>query len=130
MAHTETAKFIARLVGPVLAVLGVAMLANADTYRTLIEEFLKVRLANPPPLEAFLRIVVARHESDTLGRLKDIRVPTLVLVGEEDPPTPPALARGLHEAIAGSRLEVIPGAGHFSNQRNPRIFISCHRASG
>jgi len=38
MAHADTAKFIARLVGPVLAVPGVAMLANADTYRTLIEE--------------------------------------------------------------------------------------------
>jgi hypothetical protein len=33
MAHAETAKFIAKLVGPVLVVSGVAMLANADTYR-------------------------------------------------------------------------------------------------
>ena len=38
MAHAETAKFIARLVGPVLVVSGVAMLANGGT---LIEEFLK-----------------------------------------------------------------------------------------
>ena len=54
--------------------------ANRDE----VEEFLTVRLANPPPLEAFLRIVIARQETDTSGRLKDIRVPTLVMVGDAE----------------------------------------------
>jgi hypothetical protein len=41
MAQAETtSKFIARLLGPVLAVAGIPMVFNANTYRTLIEEIL------------------------------------------------------------------------------------------
>jgi pimeloyl-ACP methyl ester carboxylesterase len=87
--------------------------------RDAVEEFLKVRLANPPPLEAFLRTVVARQECDTSGRLADIRVPTLVIVGEAEGATDGSgishasssevLARG----IPGAKLVTIPGQGHY-----------------
>ena len=49
-------------------------------------------------------------------------MPTLILVGEHDALTPPAAARAMHEKIAGSRLEVIPEAGHLSNLENPGVF--------
>jgi len=39
-ADDDTAKFIARLAGPVLAVAGIPMAINANGYRTLVEEFL------------------------------------------------------------------------------------------
>jgi pimeloyl-ACP methyl ester carboxylesterase len=42
-----------------------------------------------------------------------IRCPTLVLWGERDRHFPPAQARGLHRAIAGSRLAVLEGAEHW-----------------
>ncbi len=87
--------------------------------RGLVEKFLTVRLADPPPLEAFLRSVVARQETDTSARLKDIRVPTLVIVGEaEGKPdasgishvtSSEVLARG----IAGATFVTIPGQGHY-----------------
>jgi 3-oxoadipate enol-lactonase len=41
-----------------------------------------------------------------------VRVPTLIVAGEADRATPPAEAEKLHTLIAGSRLELIPGAGH------------------
>jgi 3-oxoadipate enol-lactonase len=41
-----------------------------------IEKFLEVRLADPAPLETYLRIVAARSEHDTRARLKDIQQPT------------------------------------------------------
>jgi pimeloyl-ACP methyl ester carboxylesterase len=41
-----------------------------------------------------------------------LRVPTLILCGSRDRVTPPALARNLHAMIAGSRLEIVEGAGH------------------
>jgi len=41
-------------------------------------------------------------------------IPTLILVGELDEPTPPARAREMAEAIPGARYVVIPGAGHLS----------------
>ncbi len=41
-----------------------------------------------------------------------IRVPCLVLCGNEDKLTPPKLSEALHEGIDGSRLELISNAGH------------------
>ena len=47
-----------------------------------LEAFFKVRLANLGPVEFYLRHVSSRQGHDTSGRLKDIRMPTLVMVGE------------------------------------------------
>lgn len=49
----------------------------------------------------------------SLTRLWRLRMPTLILVGEEDPVTCPYNARILHRAIRGSVLEVLQGEGHF-----------------
>lgn len=52
--------------------------------RDNVERFLQIRMANLPPLESYLRHVIARQEHDTTDRLKDINVPTLVIVGSDD----------------------------------------------
>lgn len=49
-----------------------------------LEAFFKVRLANLGPVEFYLRHVLSRQGHDSSGRLKDIRMPTLVLVGENE----------------------------------------------
>jgi 3-oxoadipate enol-lactonase len=49
---------------------------------------------------------------DLTERIDAIRCPTLVVVGEHDPGTPPAMARVIHERIRGSELLVLPGAMH------------------
>ena len=49
-----------------------------------LEAFFKVRLANLGPVEFYLRHVLSRQGHDTSGRLKDIRMPTLVMVGENE----------------------------------------------
>jgi pimeloyl-ACP methyl ester carboxylesterase len=59
---------------------------------------------------------------DSSGTLEHIRVPTLVIVGEEDVLTPPAEAEKMARGIAGSRVEVVPRAGHLSNLENPGAF--------
>ena len=51
---------------------------------------------------------------DLTARLDAIRCPTLVLVGENDPGTTPAMARLIQERIPGARLAVLPGARHCS----------------
>jgi pimeloyl-ACP methyl ester carboxylesterase len=48
-----------------------------------------------------------------------IRVPTLVVVGDQDVATVPARSERIHARIAGSRLVVIPGAGHTSTVEEP-----------
>lgn len=50
--------------------------------------------------------------TDTTASLAEIRIPTLVVVGAEDPITPPPVARDLAERIRNARFEAIPGAGH------------------
>ena len=60
--------------------------------------------------------------ADSRETLADIQVPTLVVVGEEDVLTPPAEAESMAGAIAHSRLEVIPRAGHLSNLENPTAY--------
>ena len=52
--------------------------------------------------------------------LEGIKTPTLVLAGQEDGALP--ACRYIHEKIAGSRLSVIPDAGHLSNLDQPHDF--------
>lgn len=60
--------------------------------------------------------------ADSRPTLKEIAVPTLMIVGEEDLLTPPSVAASLQHAVRGSRLEIIPRAGHLSNLENPQVF--------
>jgi 3-oxoadipate enol-lactonase len=59
---------------------------------------------------------------DVADRLPSIEVPTLIVVGEEDPGTPVAVAESLHRSIARSELVVLPGARHLSNVEQPAAF--------
>lgn len=52
---------------------------------------------------------------DLTDALHRIAVPTLVIVGEEDPGTPVPAARTIHERISGSELVVLRSASHLSN---------------
>lgn len=63
-----------------------------------------------------------KGRADSTPILASIDIPTLVVVGEEDVITPPKEARAMHEQIKGSRLEIIPGAGHLSNLERPAAF--------
>jgi pimeloyl-ACP methyl ester carboxylesterase len=49
-------------------------------------------------------------------------LPSLIVWGERDPILPVAHGREAHEEIPGSRLEIIPDAGHFPMLDDPRRF--------
>jgi pimeloyl-ACP methyl ester carboxylesterase len=61
-------------------------------------------------------------ESDTRDVLPTIRVPTLLVWGDEDIRSPLSVAHQFGSAIPGSRLAVIPEAGHVSNLEAPERF--------
>jgi pimeloyl-ACP methyl ester carboxylesterase len=57
--------------------------------------------------------------ADSFPTLREIRVPNLILCGEEDTITPVADSEALAKGIAGSRLEVVPRAGHLCSLESP-----------
>lgn len=68
------------------------------------------------------------ERADSRPLLASIRVPVLVLGGESDALTPPAVLRALAAAIPGARLEQLPDAGHVANLENPAAFDSALHA--
>jgi 3-oxoadipate enol-lactonase len=62
-----------------------------------------------------------RHLNLT-DRLSSIRVPTLIIVGEDDPGTPVSAARAIHEKIGGSELVILKSASHLSNIEQAEAF--------
>jgi 3-oxoadipate enol-lactonase len=60
--------------------------------------------------------------ADQRTRAAEIDVPTLVLVGNEDTITPPALSSELAALIRGAEMNIIPAAGHLANIEQPEAF--------
>ncbi len=63
-----------------------------------------------------------RERPDSTSLLPKIRVPVLILCGEEDTLTPVEEAGKMAEAIPESRLTVIPRSGHLANLEDPESF--------
>lgn len=59
------------------------------------------------------------QREDILPKLPSIRLPTLVIVGEEDAATPRAEAEAIASHIPSAELTVIPQAGHLSIFEKP-----------
>jgi pimeloyl-ACP methyl ester carboxylesterase len=54
-------------------------------------------------------------------------VPTMIVWGADDTIIPVAHAQAAHEAIPGSRLEIIEGVGHFPHVEAPERFVEVLR---
>ncbi|HEY4905672.1 MAG TPA: alpha/beta fold hydrolase [Candidatus Sulfotelmatobacter sp.] len=59
------------------------------------------------------------ERSDSVATLKTIRVPALIVTGDEDLFTGMSEAQLMHQHIAGSELRVIPKAGHYAVWEQP-----------
>jgi len=60
-------------------------------------------------------LLALRDRPDALPGLAGVRVPTLVIVGQEDAITPPDEARKIAAAVPGAKLAMIEKAGHLAN---------------
>jgi 3-oxoadipate enol-lactonase len=114
---------------------------QAKDYRRVSEILLKTPVfAAAPESQKLVREMVTENERlwtvdrklmkaqpPTLDRLAQVRVPTLVIVGEKD-----VYQRDHAELIAsrvpGARLVVIPGGGHIVNLTSPKEFEAAVRA--
>jgi pimeloyl-ACP methyl ester carboxylesterase len=87
----------------------------------LVEEVRGIIMSNGTETIADALTAMMRR-SDSTPTLGTIKVPTLILVGDEDTVTPPQLSVDMHSAIAGSELVRIPRAGHLANMEQPEMF--------
>jgi 3-oxoadipate enol-lactonase len=75
--------------------------------------------ANP---RGYIGCCDAIRDLDFTGRLHEIRARTLVIAGEKDAGTPPAMSEEIVRRIPAARLAIIPGAAHLSAVEKPREF--------
>jgi pimeloyl-ACP methyl ester carboxylesterase len=59
---------------------------------------------------------------DLMNDIEKIDLPTLVLCGNEDEMTPVKYSQLLHQRIKGSKLEILPNAGHMAMIESPEAF--------
>jgi 3-oxoadipate enol-lactonase len=72
--------------------------------------------------------IAMAHRPDSRPDLSTIDVPTAVVVGEDDSITPLEMSQTMTDAIPGSTLSIIPGAGHIANIEAPTAFEAALRA--
>ena len=99
-----------------------ALLGDATTSKKPdVVEKVKTLMDNPPA--GFIGALESmKNRPDSAAELSAIKVPTLIIVGENDAVTPPDASRKMHENISGSRLVVLPESGHLSNLEAPEAF--------
>jgi len=61
-------------------------------------------------------------EPPAFAKLNQIRIPTILIVGDQDVKGMQTMTKRLHELIPGSKLSVIRGADHIANMSRPEEF--------
>ena len=74
------------------------------------------------PVKGFVGCAEAIRKLDYLDRLSEIKLPTLIMVGEQDMGTPVEVSKEIHKKIPDSELVIIPSAAHLSNLEQPERF--------
>jgi 3-oxoadipate enol-lactonase len=83
----------------------------------IVRESVEIFLRND--VEAYARSCHMLGACDLRAGMPAIKVPTAIVVGEEDYATPLAMAEAMHKAIAGSTLTVLAGARHLTPLERP-----------
>lgn len=74
------------------------------------------------PVEGYAGCCAAIAGVDTLAQLHTLRHPALVLVGDQDQGTPPAMAQRIVEHWPGATLKVLADAAHLPNLEQAEAF--------
>lgn len=86
------------------------------------QEILANMKAHSSPYEGLLGQLDANLTHDVADRLAEIKIPTLITVGEFDMCLPPFYSKELHKAIANSELQIFPGGSHLFGLQDPERF--------
>lgn len=107
---------------------------DAATSRERIEEDMAIRMKWYPTLRGYAGQLQGILGWEAYSRIAQITAPTLVIHGETDRLVPPANAQLIAERIPGSKLVLIPQAGHIFETDQPAAalhaiveFLAAHR---
>ena len=90
--------------------------ARPGAYQALLASFKALRN------ESYLKTLEASVAEDRAAPLESLRMPTLVITGDEDRVYPRELTQRMAQRIPGAELVVLEGCGHLSNLEQPEQF--------
>ena len=90
---------------------------NKKEYEEVVS---RAKASVPAGLKGCLLAMAAR--TDTTGYLPQIKIPVLVLCGEEDKLTTPSVMKAMADKINGSEFHIVPGAGHVTPVESSEFF--------
>ena len=91
---------------------------NPDVVQHCVDIFLK------NDVRAYVEACHMLGRADLRAALPTVKMPTAVVVGEEDYAAPVAMAQALHDGIAGSTLTVLPKARHLTPLEVPDVIAA------
>lgn len=91
--------------------------AYAETNPAVVEH--TRRMIASTTTDAYTGCIAAFRNLDLFEELSRITVPTLFMVGENDPASTPEIMRGMHERLPGSRFHVVRDAAHLPSLEQP-----------
>jgi len=96
-----------------------------DPARKVLKEQLRQKIAanDRKGITRAMKGVIERK--GVFEEIKQIKTPALIIAGDQDIATVPAKSERIHSQIAGSKLVIIPGAGHTSTLEEPEAVNKC-----
>jgi len=73
-------------------------------------------------VQGYIGCAEAIRKLNYLDRLPEIKLSTLIMVGEDDPGTPVSASEAMHKHLSNSKLFILPSARHLSNIEQARAF--------
>ena len=96
--------------------------AKAAAGRSEIEAELRRMIVSQPVATIQAALAALGKRPDMTDAMRQLRVPALLIVGEEDALTPPACMEQAEQVIPDARLLVVPRAGHMTPLESPTVF--------
>ena len=90
--------------------------ANGPELHGISEQFMRT------PTAGYVGCCQAIRELDYTEQLSEIALPVQLIVGADDPSTPPEASRVMQGEIAGSSLAIIDNGSHLCNVEQPQAF--------
>lgn len=92
------------------------------TGNPVMVEMVRRMIQRNSPLGICGALLAMAGRTDTSTVLPRLKIPTLILVGENDTLTPPEISKSMHEKIPHSTMHIIQRAAHLSSLENAEDF--------